>query len=77
MENALHRVLDVAFAEDDCRLRQGHGAENFPRLRRIALNLRKARTTRKRGMQTRRLGIKNKRLPAGLDHDYLPELPSG
>ncbi len=43
---------------------QGHAAENFSRLSRIALNLLKAETTCK-------VGIKSKRLRYGGDHDYL------
>jgi predicted transposase YbfD/YdcC len=38
IENGLHYVLDVSMDEDACRLRKKHGAENFSRLRRIALN---------------------------------------
>lgn len=38
IENGLHHVLDVSMDEDACRLRKKHGAENFSRLRRIALN---------------------------------------
>lgn len=38
IENGLHHVLDVSMDEDACRLRVKHGAENFSRLRRIALN---------------------------------------
>lgn len=38
IENGLHHVLDVSMDEDTCRLRKKHGAENFSRLRRIALN---------------------------------------
>jgi predicted transposase YbfD/YdcC len=38
IENSLHHVLDVSMGEDECRLRKKHGAENFSRLRRIALN---------------------------------------
>lgn len=39
IENSLHWVLDVTFGEDDCRIRAGHGAQNFALLRHIALNL--------------------------------------
>jgi predicted transposase YbfD/YdcC len=39
IENSLHWVLDVAFREDDCRVRQGYADENFATLRRIALHL--------------------------------------
>jgi len=64
IENRLHWSLDVSFREDDCRIRQGHAAENFSRLNRIALNLLKAETRCK-------VGIKSKRLRCGWDLDYL------
>ncbi len=70
IENKLHWALDVSFGEDHCRVRKGHGAENFSRLRRIALNL-------LRRDQTAPLGIKNKRLLASWDHDYLLKLLTG
>lgn len=58
VENGLHWVLDIAFREDESRVRIGYAAENFGRLRQIALNLLKQEKTAK-------LGIKNKRLRAG------------
>jgi len=64
IENGLHWVLDVSFAEDQNRLRTGHSAENLARIRRIALSLLKRETTNKNG-------IKNKRLTAGWNEDYL------
>ena len=70
IENKLHYVLDVSFAEDQCRIRKGHAAENFRRIRRMALNLLRRETDKKRG-------IKGKRLLAGWDHDYLLKLLSG
>jgi predicted transposase YbfD/YdcC len=70
VENNLHWQLDVSFAEDQRRIRKGHGAENFSRLCRIALNLLKQNTTVK-------IGIKGKRLNAGWDHDYLLRLIGG
>lgn len=70
VENQLHWVLDVSFAEDQSRQRKGRGAENFSRLRRIALNLLRRDTTKKRG-------IKGKRLNAAWDHDYLLKLLKG
>jgi predicted transposase YbfD/YdcC len=70
VENNLHWQLDVSFAEDQRRIRRGHGAENFSRLCRIALNLLKRETSVK-------IGIKGKRLNAGWDHDYLLRLIAG
>ena len=64
IENSLHWVLDVAFREDEARLRKGHGTQNFAILRHIALNLLKQETTCK-------LGTFNKRLKAAWDLDYL------
>lgn len=70
IENRLHYVLDVSFAEDTARQRRGHSAQNFARLRRIALNLLRRDTTKHRG-------IKGKRLNAAWDHDYLLRLLTG
>ena len=66
IENSLHWVLDIAFREDESRLRKGHGAQNFATqsVRYIALNLLKQETTCK-------LGTFNKRLKAAWDTDYL------
>ncbi|MBV8166751.1 MAG: ISAs1 family transposase, partial [Alphaproteobacteria bacterium] len=38
IENNLHWVLDVLFAEDACRSRKDHAPENLAALRKIALN---------------------------------------
>jgi predicted transposase YbfD/YdcC len=70
IENGLHWVLDIAFREDECRIRKDHGAENFAILRHIALNLLKQETTVKKG-------IKAKRLKAGWDEQYLLKVLSG
>jgi predicted transposase YbfD/YdcC len=64
VENSLHWTLDVGMNEDQCRIRAGNAAENFSRLRRIALNLLKNEKTVK-------AGIKAKSKTAGWDHDYL------
>ena len=64
IENRLHWQLDVTFQEDQCRIRQGHADANFSILRRAALSLLKNETTLK-------VGIKNKRLTAGWDEEYL------
>jgi predicted transposase YbfD/YdcC len=70
IENQLHWHLDMSFGEDACRIRKGHGAENFSRLRRIALNLLQQEKTNTRG-------VKIKRLRAGWDHDYLLRVLTG
>ena len=70
IENGLHWVLDVAMHQDQTRIRTGHAPENLAILHHIALNLLKQDRTEK-------LGIKNKRLAAGWDHDYLLRLIMG
>ncbi len=39
VENSQHWCLDIAFREDDSRVRSGHGQENLAILRRLALTL--------------------------------------
>lgn len=70
VENKLHWSLDISFNEDACRVRKGYGAENFSRLRRVALNL-------LRNEKTAKVGIKNKRLQAGWDENYLLKVLTG
>ena len=64
IETKLHWVLDVAFREDDCRVRKGHADENLAIARHIAVNKLKKETSCKRG-------IKAKRKKAGWNDDYL------
>jgi predicted transposase YbfD/YdcC len=64
IENSLHWVLDVAFREDDCRVRAANAAANFSAVRQLALGLLKQRTETK-------VGIKNRRLIAAWDHNFL------
>jgi len=64
IENRLHWSLDVTFREDTLRNRVGHSAENFSRIRRLALNLLRRDKTCKNG-------LKGKRLKACLKQDYL------
>ena len=64
IENSVHWVLDVAFSEDDSRVRTGNAAENFSVLRRMALNMLKRESTSKGG-------IAAKRERAGWDEDYM------
>ena len=70
IENRLHWQLDVTFGEDQCRIRQGHADANFSILRRTALSLLKNNRTLK-------VGVKNKRLAAGWDNDYLAQVLCG
>ncbi|WP_242516342.1 ISAs1 family transposase [Sorangium cellulosum] len=68
IENRCHWVLDVAFREDESRIRAGQ--QNIGLLRKIALDLLKQDQTTKRG-------IAAKRKKAGWDHDYLLRVLSG
>ena len=70
IENNLHWVLDYAFDEDAQRARVGHSAANMTVIRHIALNLVKSE-------KTVRVGVKNKRLKAGWDEDYLLKIVTG
>ena len=67
VENGLHWSLDVAFGEDQARMREGNSAENFSILRRIVLNLIRQDTSQK-------VGVKNRRLLAGWDDAYRQKL---
>lgn len=64
IENSLHWVLDVSFAEDDCRIRKDHAPQNFSLVRQIALNLLSQE-------KTTTVGVKAKRKKAGWDDAYL------
>ena len=64
VENNLHWQLDISFQEDRRRIRKDHGAENFSRLCRIALNLLKNEKSLK-------IGIAGKRKTCGWDNQYV------
>jgi len=64
IENGLHWVLDIAFREDESRVRKDHAPQNLATLRHIALNLLKQDRSVKVGMTA-------KRKMAGWDNDYL------
>lgn len=70
IENRLHWQLDVTFQEDQSRIRKGNADANFSIMRRTALSLLKNNHSKK-------VGIKNKRLLAALDDDYLTEVLFG
>jgi predicted transposase YbfD/YdcC len=63
IENGLHWVLDVAFGEDQSRVRKDHGPENLAWLRRVAVSLLRNEPTK--------ASIKCKRKMAGWDDEYL------
>jgi predicted transposase YbfD/YdcC len=63
IENQLHWVLDVTFAEDASRIRVANAVENLTLLRKIALNL--------LAQEPSKGSIKGKRKRAGWDNDFL------
>jgi predicted transposase YbfD/YdcC len=64
IENSVHWVLDVAFREDDLRVRVGNAPENLALVRKLTHNLLKHETSLK-------VGIQSKRLNAAWDRQYL------
>lgn len=64
VENSLHWVLDVTFNEDHQRKRNGMAAQNFALVQKISLNLLKSEESNK-------VSLKNKRLKAAWDNDFL------
>jgi predicted transposase YbfD/YdcC len=64
IENSLPWVVDIAFREDESRLRNDHSAHNVAIVRRIALSLLKQDASA-------RAGVQNRRLRAGWDQNDL------
>jgi predicted transposase YbfD/YdcC len=64
IENCQHWTLDMAFNEDQSRIRKDHGDQNLAALRRIALGL-------LRRDKSVKLGAKNKRIKAARSREYL------
>jgi predicted transposase YbfD/YdcC len=71
IENKVHWVLDMAFREDECRIRKDNAPINMATLRHIALNLLKQENSGKKK------SIHTKRLLAGWEHDYLLQIITG
>ena len=67
IENSLHWVLDVAFQEDNSRIRKDNAPANFAVLRHIAINIIGQNKSRK-------LSVRSKRFLASLDEEYSNEL---
>jgi predicted transposase YbfD/YdcC len=67
IENSLHWVLDVAFKEDNSRIRKDNAPANFAVLRHIAVNIIGQNKSRK-------LSVRSKRFLATLDEEYSNEL---
>ena len=64
VENSLHWTLDVTFREDAQRKRNGHAANNFALVEKIALNLLKTE-------DSKNISVKSKRLLAAWDNEFL------
>jgi hypothetical protein len=67
IENSLHWQLDMSFGEDRSRVRKDHADANMGALRRASLSLLKNEDSKK-------VGIKNKRLIAAWNVDYLQQV---
>lgn len=63
IENRGHWVLDIAFREDESRVRKGYGPENLATVRHMARNPLRGETGSK-------VGLKARRLKAGWNDDY-------
>jgi predicted transposase YbfD/YdcC len=70
IENQLHWILDVGFAEDSAQSCSGYSAENLAVIRHVGINL------LSRDKKTK-VGVKTKRLKAGWDDNYLKTVLSG
>ncbi len=66
IENSLHWCLDVVFAEDASRIRNGHSPHNLSVLRRLALNFLRQYPSKD--------SLKMKRYKAALNNDFLLSL---
>jgi predicted transposase YbfD/YdcC len=69
IENGLHWVLDVVFREDRGRIRAKHAGANLALIRRVAVSLLRRAPGKGSGV--------TKRLKAGWDDGYLPQVIQG
>jgi predicted transposase YbfD/YdcC len=67
IENSLHWVLDIAFGEDQARIRAENADQNMATVRKMVINVIKPDKSRKGG-------VRAKRLQAGWDDAYLREI---
>ena len=70
IENSLHWILDMAFREDESRIRAGNAAENMNIARHIGINLLKQE-------KSCRMGVASKRKKCSYDKDYLFKVLAG
>lgn len=68
VENRLHWCMDVAFGDDQMRIRTGYAAHNMAILKQLTLNLIRLDPVKRKG------GIKARRLIAATSDDYRAEL---
>jgi predicted transposase YbfD/YdcC len=71
VENGLHWCLDVGMREDESRIRMANGAENFSRLRRIALNKLKRCDVKNKNGKSLKAGIRLKQQCCGWSREFL------
>ncbi len=69
VENILHWILDIAFREDDSRIRTGQAAHNRAVLRRLPLNLLSQEPTAKGSIAAKRKQAGDPRV--GRDENHL------
>ena len=67
IENTLHWTLDLAFREDECRVRKDHAPQNLATLRHLTLNL-------LRQEKKAKVGVKARRMKAAWDLAYLEKV---
>jgi predicted transposase YbfD/YdcC len=68
-KRSLYWVMDIAFREDESRVRKDHGPQNLAVLRQITLNLVKR--------NPKKASIRSKRLMAGWREDFLLQVLFG